>query len=122
MPRLALTVRLNVAVEDAEHVGRRAADVHADHVDVVAPGDRLQDVADGARRRHDRRIGPLDQLVVARRLRHDVFEEQVVNRIARRAEVLALEHGPQVVDDRSAHSRRRASSARAAPRPCCRRR
>ena len=45
------------------------------------------------------------QLVVAGRLRHDVLEEQIVDRVARGEEVLALEHGPQVVHDREGDPR-----------------
>ena len=94
-------MRLNVAVEDAEDVGRRAADVDADHVDALrarrssagccptAPGVGM--IGASVQR---------DELVVARRMRHHVLEEQVVNRVAGRAEVLALQHRPQVVDDR----------------------
>ena len=87
------------AVEHAENIGGRAADVDAHGVEAVARGDALQDVADGARRRHDRRVAPRDQLVVAGRVRHHMLEEDIVDLVARGPEVLPLERRTQVVDD-----------------------
>jgi hypothetical protein len=118
MPRLADTVRLNVRVEDAEHVRRRAADVDPDRVDALPLGDGLQDVAHRAGRGHDRRIGPLDEFVVAGRVRHHVLEEQVVDGVAGGVEVLALQHRPQVVDDRSGRPIRRTVSMIASCASC----
>jgi hypothetical protein len=87
------------AVEDAEHVGGGAADVDADHVDLVALGQRRDDEAHRARGRHDRRVGPAHQLAVARRLGHHVLHEHVVDGVAGRRQVLGLERRPQVVDE-----------------------
>ena len=89
-------MRLKVARKDAEDVGRRAADVDADRVDSLLPGDHLQDVADRSGRRHDRRVGPADELVVAGSVGHHVLEEQVVNPVASRPEIFPFEDRPQV--------------------------
>ena len=67
---------------------------------VLPLGDRLKNVPHRPRRRHDGGVGPTDQLVVPRRVRHDVFEEHVVNLVPSRAEVFAFEHRPQIRDDR----------------------
>ena len=71
-------------VEDAEHIGRRPADIHADDVDLLLAGNSLHDLAHRPGRRHNRRAGPVHQLAVARGLRHDVFEEEIVNDVPRR--------------------------------------
>ena len=101
MPEVgADTVRLNVPSKTLKTSVVAPPMSTPTDVDPLPLGDRLEDVADRAGRRHDRRVGPLHQLVVARRVRHHVLEEQVVDRVAGRAEVLALQHRPQVVDDR----------------------
>ena len=60
-------------------------------------GDRFHDHADRRRRRHDRGTGHLDQLLVARRLLHDMFEKQIVNLVPGRREILPFEHRTDVV-------------------------
>ena len=87
------------ALEDGKHVGRRAADVHADQVDPLLLRDGLHDEAHRGRRRHDRRAGPRNQLLVARRLGHDVLEEQIVDLVAGGREVLLFQRRPQVLRD-----------------------
>ena len=49
MPRFALTVRVKGPVEDRKHVGRRAADVDADEIEVLTPCDGFHDQADSGR-------------------------------------------------------------------------
>jgi len=77
------------AIEDAEDVGGRAANIHAYYVDALPAGDRLKDVANRARRCMIARLS-IVKLVVPR-VSHDVFEEQIVNGVARRAKVFALQ-------------------------------
>ena len=86
------------AAKDREHVGGGPADVDADDRAPGLGGHGLDHQAHRGRRRHDRRVGPLHELRVAGRLRHHVLHEEVVDALARRPEVLALEHRPQVLD------------------------
>ena len=91
MPRLALTVRLNTPL-------------NTENTSVVAPpistpirlipsrlAIALHDHADCGGSRHDGRTSHVDELLVTRRLLHDVFEKQIVDLIPAGRQVLPFQ-------------------------------
>ena len=89
---------MEVSPENGEDVRRGAADI--DRQDVLIPflGHFLNYDAHRRRRRHNVSGRDLHQLRIARRLLHDVFQEEVVDRLARLHHVFPVKVGPDVVD------------------------
>ncbi len=84
-------------MKHGEHISRGAADIDANHIDIFSSRDRLDNHADCGWRRNNGRSSPRDQFLVARRLRHDMFEEQVVNFVTGGYEVFLFQNRTDVV-------------------------
>ena len=87
-------------LEDAEDVGGGAADVDAQHRLAGGLGVAAHHVAHGRGRGHHRHRRPPQQLVVARRVAHDVGEEELVDGFPGGREILRFQGRADVVHHR----------------------
>ncbi len=60
-------------------------------------GNRFHNHADGSRRRHNRRTGHLNQLLVAGSLLHHMFEKEIVDLMPSRCQILPLQDRTNIV-------------------------
>ena len=86
-------------LKDAEYVGGSTAYVNAHDIDILLFGYGLHHEANRAGRGHDGCPCPGDEFSIARCLRHDVFEKEVVDYVAGGTEVFCLERGADVFRD-----------------------
>jgi len=86
-------------VKDRKHVRRCAADVDADQIEVLTPGNGFHDQADSGRGRHDGGARHVDQFLVSRSLLHHVFQEEIMDLVSGGSQVFLFQHGPDIVRD-----------------------
>ncbi len=114
---------VELVAEDGEDVRRRAADVHREHVRAFSPCAASCTISPTARGVDiTGALVHVKQLVIARRLRHHVFEEEAVNGLARRGRGSLVPGWAAGYPRRSNRTDRPAPAARPRPRRCCRRR
>ena len=97
-PEIGADRALHLAVTSGEDIGGRPAHIDRENPLSGRARDEREDPPEGGRRGEQRTVHPLLQPGIPRRLRHDMFHKELMDRVPRGAESLPRGGRTQIVD------------------------